>query len=467
MHRIRPLAFMFVLTACAAPEPPHASAAVAAPPAASAESAADTGVAVEVVPAAQPSSASEPAVEPPAGDPIAQSDGVVQSDWVVQSDAAARSELAAQGAPGTTASAPRSARRVARTSGRLLDWEQRELARAAFAALTPDEQVGLVEALAIESANIGSFQMVLVRFVLGSEEIDPGLRPDAAPLAWYDAETHAPKQPIPRRVLTPDDPRVATAEREILGALERREAVSGWTYDWGRRDVVRLANERDPWRVFENALLGLPPYWDLAEALVEQRLDDGTYQKVLAAFGHAYTDRVGGVYPNITLYDAYASRASIEMPDVDTLGLVHEVLGDFETWKSIVPEPQHPELFGRLGQLYMPAFHFRGLRNAVARTFVCGSTELRDGYQQHLDNFHALWESAGSDPAALAARLPDETKWNEFLVGLTERAPSDELFSLRGLRRRVTLDQNGAEVRRYLYWLLEQADAYRRIGAGR
>ncbi|MCC6409088.1 MAG: hypothetical protein IT453_18150 [Planctomycetes bacterium] len=458
MHRIRFLALTFVLTACTTPEPSRAPAAVPEPPA---EPTADSEAVVEVVFAARPSSSSEPADEPLTGDPIARSEGIAQSDGSAPSGAAA------QDAPATSAPASRSGRRSARTSGRLLDWEQRELARAAFETLSPDEQVGLVEALAIESANIGTFQMVLVRFVLGSEEIDPGLRPDAAPLEWYDPETHAPKQPIARRVLAPDDPRVATAENEILGALERREAVSGWAYDWGRREVVRLANERDPWRVFENALLGLPPYWDLAEALVEQRLDDGTYQKVLAAFGHAYTDRVGGVYTNITLYDAYASRASIEMPDVDTLGLVHEVLGDFETWKSIVPESQHEALFGRLGELYMPAFHFRGLRNAVARTFVCGSTELRDGYQQHLDNFHALWESAGSDPAVLAAQLPDETKWSEFLVGLTERAPTDELFALRGLRRRVTLDQNGAEVRRYLYWLLEQADAYRRLGAGR
>jgi hypothetical protein len=355
--------------------------------------------------------------------------------------------------------------RVPRSSGRLLDWEERERARAAFALLSDDERSGLVETLASDVKQIQTFQMQLVRFVLAEEDVDPGLRPEARPLEWFDPQTHAPAQPIPRKVLPPDAPAVQQAERDILGAFEPREAVSGWAYDWGRREVVRRPNERDPWRIFENALLGLPPYWDLAEALVEQQLDDGTYQKVLTAFGHAYTDRVGGVYSRITLYDAWASNAPIEAPDVDTLGIIHDLLGDWDTWKSMVPESQHESLFGKLGELVRPAIHHRGLRHNLARTFVCGSTELRDQYQPQLDGFHALWESVSSDPAALAAQLPNDEQWRTFLDALYTRTQQDELFALRGLRRRDTLDRNGVEVRKVLYWSLEQADAFRRLDA--
>lgn len=354
-------------------------------------------------------------------------------------------------------------RRRPHPGGLRLPDEETARARAAFATLSAEEQAGLVEALASEARNLPTFQMQLVNWVLAQEEIDPGLRPDAPPLGWFDPETHAPKQPIPRKVLALDSPALAMAERELLGPIAPRRAESGWTYDYGRREVQRQSNERDPWRVFENALLGLPPYWDLAEALVEAKLDDGTYQKVLAAFGHAYTDRVGGVYPTITLYDAWISRAAIEAPDVDTLGIMHEVVGDWQTFQSIVPESQHEDLFGRIGGLVMPAYHHRSLRQALARTFVCGSTELRDGYQQHLDNFHALWESVSSDPGALAAVLPADAQWSDYLLGLFERARTDELFALRGLRRRDTLDKNGEDVRRWLFWLLDQADAYRRL----
>ncbi|MCK6445963.1 MAG: hypothetical protein L6Q99_06170 [Planctomycetes bacterium] len=354
-------------------------------------------------------------------------------------------------------------RRRPHVGGLLLADEETARARAAFATLSPEEQAGFVEALASEARKIQSFQMQLVNWVLAQEEIDPGLRPEAPPLGWFDPETHAPKQPIPRKVLAADSPALAIAERELLGPIAPRRAVSGWTYDYGRREVQRLPNEREPWRIFENALLGLPPYWDLVEALVEAKLDDGAHQKVLAAFGHAYTDRVGGVYPTITLYDAWISRAPIEAPDVDTLGIMHDVVGDWQTFQSIVPESQHEGLFGRIGGLVMPAYHHRSLRHALARTFVCGSTELRDGYQQHQDNFHGLWESVSSDPGALAAVLPADAQWSEFLTGLSERAGADELFALRGLRRRDTLDRNGDEVRRWLFWLLGEAEAYRRL----
>ena len=44
-------------------------------------------------------------------------------------------------------------------------------------------------------------------------------------------------------------------------------------------------------------------------------------RSALAAFGPAYTDRNGNVYPGVTLYDAWASGPEIEMPDVDVLGV--------------------------------------------------------------------------------------------------------------------------------------------------
>lgn len=453
MQRILTSALSLGLLACSAPD-------------SSAPQPAPVGPGAQVAEGA-PGAASDPGA-PSAG---TRTDAAASGERV-----GAASEIAPQpqASEGDQAPAPAAAERAAgprqrrpHPGGLLLPAEEQQRAREAFALLSPVEQAGLVEALASDCRSLGTFQVKLLDYVLGQEDVDPGLRPDAPAPVWFDPETHAPAQPIPRKLLAADSRAVAIAEREILGVVPPRSAQRGWAYDYGRREVVRLAEERDPWRVFENALCGLPPYWDLAEALVEARLDDGTYQKVLAAFGHAYTDRVGGVYPNITLYDAWISRAPIEAPDVDTLGIMHEVLGDWETFKSIVPESQHEDLFGRLGGLVMPAYHHRSLRHALARTFVCGSTELRDGYQQHRDNFHALWESVSSDPAALADLLPDEARWTDFLLGLSSRAAQEELFALRGLRRRDALDRDGDAVRRWLYWLLEQADAYRRLDAAR
>jgi hypothetical protein len=61
-----------------------------------------------------------------------------------------------------------------------------------------------------------------------------------------------------------------------------------------------------------------------------------------------------------------------------------------------VPAEQHEALYGHIGGLFKALLRHRGLRTNLARTYLCGSAELRDSYANNLDNFHALWESVGS-----------------------------------------------------------------------
>jgi hypothetical protein len=226
---------------------------------------------------------------------------------------------------------------------------------------------------------------------------------------------------------------------------------------------VRLPHERDARRVFENALLGMAPDWDLAEALVELRLDDGSLQKSFQAFGHAYTDRWGGVYPGVSLYDAHASLTQIEMPDVDCLGLVHDLLGDWTTYASPVPAEQHEELYGRIAELFRAVSRHRSLRTNLARTYLCGNADLRDRYMHNLDNFHALWESVRSDPAALLPKLPDDAGWRDFLQGWDDSLAADVQLLYRGTSRHATLDRETHRVRATMLRLLEEYGAFTRI----
>ena len=128
-----------------------------------------------------------------------------------------------------------------------------------------------------------------------------------------------------------------------------------WAYDWGSGTILRRARGDTPERAFELALRGLPPETDLVQALVERALDDGSLRSTHAAFGRAYTDRTGLVYPGITLYDAWKSGAEIEMPDVDCLGIVNTVLDDWTTWTSIVPGNRQAALYARIAELFQPA----------------------------------------------------------------------------------------------------------------
>jgi hypothetical protein len=335
--------------------------------------------------------------------------------------------------------------------------------RRAFLALSEAEQRDLLEWFTVECEKLGTFQGTLLRFVLDQETRPEDSWPALGALTWFDPAEHAPGQPIPRHPLAADSPEVIAVRNRILHAPGTRRLDSGWMVDYGARTLVRLPHQDDPRRVFENALLGLAPDWDLAEALVELALDDGSLQASFRAFGHAYTDRWGGVYPGVTLYDAQASLTQVEMPDVDALGVVHTLVGDRTTWVSPVPAEQHPALYALVGDLFRPLLHHRGLRASLARSYLCGSAELRDNYRFNLDNFHALWESVASDPAALAAKLPSEEGWRDFLQGWHDHlAANPELF-LRGTSRHAALERDAQAVRATILRLLEEYGAIGRI----
>ena len=82
-------------------------------------------------------------------------------------------------------------------------------------------------------------------------------------------------------------------------------------------------------------------------------MDDGSMKSVMTAFSHAYADRQGNAFPGITLYDAWSSGAEMEMPDVECLGIVHDLLDDWKTWKA--PVRKQESLYDAIGELFVKA----------------------------------------------------------------------------------------------------------------
>ena len=119
--------------------------------------------------------------------------------------------------------------------------------------------------------------------------------------------------------------RSAFPQQGPLGTLHKT-----WGYDWGRSKIVRYRKET--WvDAFENLWNGWPPDVDLAIAAVCARLDAEAGSEVRRLghwFEHAYCDREGRIYPDITLYEAWASGRQVEVPDVDSVAFAHLVLGD-------------------------------------------------------------------------------------------------------------------------------------------
>lgn len=329
-------------------------------------------------------------------------------------------------------------------------------ARVVFEKLATQERRDLADYFRLECSHLGTFQVSLVRFLLEEQERDPSAWPEDGPAPHYVSSEHTPENDIPRRVLAEDAPEVERQKAVTFANRPKAGFASAWRYDYGSRELRRAKSWKDPERIFANGLRGISPDHDLARALVELALDDGSQRKSLGSFDHAYTDRDGNVYPGITLHDAWASGREIEMPDVDALGIVHDVLGDWTTWKAPVPSAQHDALYDRVGELYAPAHVHRTMRHALAACYLEGSPADCEGYETYLDNLHTLWEDCSSTPEALTKRLPSPEVRAEFFAAWTKTCfEKGELFQA-GLARRKTLTADGQAVRALLLRLLEE-----------
>ena len=217
--------------------------------------------------------------------------------------------------------------------------------------LTEKQRRDVTDWFQLELSYLETFQLGLIRFLIKDSGVDAGLWPELEPSTWFDPAVHAPAQPIARKLLDPESAQAQEARELFLASVPERLLDSAWVYDWRVGEPRRVADDRDPERIFANGLLGYPPDLDYAEALVLARLDRPELRTRLVAFEQLYTDRGGRAYPGVTLYEAWNSGADMEMPDVDTLGIIHTVLDDWDTWRGHVTAAG----FAELDHYYRPA----------------------------------------------------------------------------------------------------------------
>lgn len=329
---------------------------------------------------------------------------------------------------------------------------------AAWSKLDVDTKKELIEWFRSEVVWLDTFQNRLVNYVLETQPRDPGLWPLAKPAPYYDPATHAPAQPIQRKGLSPSSSAVNKKREEFFFRVPERKLDSAWVYDYGARELRRTQRLDDPERLFKNALLGFRPDLDLAEALVEMQLDNGAEQESAVAFAHAYTDRLGGVYTGLTLYDAWASGARMEMPDVDTLGVLHDLKDDWRSYTAPVSGPKQKPLYDEVGELFQPIHRHRGLRYAMALSYLSGYPVLRDGYGPNLDRLHALWDTHESTPDKLKKDLPKVKNWESFLTKWVKKVDKSKKLLEAGQTRRDTLHTDSLWVRHTMISVMLRAE---------
>ena len=332
---------------------------------------------------------------------------------------------------------------------------------SAWQGLAPAEQKDTVDWFVAECDRAKDFRSTLERFVLEqhrANRFDWPAAPELPPL--YDTAEHAPAQLIPRRFVDTSKKRFGATVEKLVGGRRQRDLRSAYGYDWGAGTVTLRARWDDPERIAFNACRGLSPYTDLVEALVEQQLDAGEVRAEAKAFAHAYSDRNGNAYREVTLYEAWSSGTEIEMPDVECLGMLHDLEDDWKSFVAPVPGRKQRPLYDRLGVHYGKLRKYRALRTALARTYLSADPVLPGGYGPSKLRLNGFWELQSSDSTRMAEDLPSVKGWGKWFEERAAQADDDPEVVARSRARMKSLADSKDWARRTFQGILKEYGAF-------
>ena len=332
---------------------------------------------------------------------------------------------------------------------------------AAWQSLSDGDRKDAVDWFVAESDRAQDFRSTLERFVLDQHRANRYGWPDA-PVAppLYDTAKHCPAQLIPRKFVDTGNKRFAATVEKLVGGRRKRDRQDAFRYDWAAGTVVTVGPWDAPERIAFNASRGLSPYTALVEALVEQQLDAGEVRAEAAAFSHAYSDRSGNAYREITLYEAWSSGTEIEMPDVECLGMLHDLEDDWHSFTAPVPGRKQRPLYDRLGVHYAKLRKYRALRTALARTYLSADPVLPGGYGPSKLRLNGFWELQSSDPTKMAEDLPTVKGWGKWFDERAAQADDDPEVVARSRARMKSLAESQDWSRRTFQGILKEYGAF-------
>lgn len=328
----------------------------------------------------------------------------------------------------------------------------------AWLSLDEKDQADTIEFFVAQCDNASHFRAQLERFVIVAFEGDERDWAAAEDPPTFDPHVHTPVQIIPRHFVDPTNKRHSETVGGLRGSWNEREMEVAFRYDWALGTIVAVQAWDDPERIARTAAAGFSPNSDLVEALVEMQLDRGEMRERAAAFGHAYADRSGNAYRSVTLYDAWSSGKTLEMPDVECLGIIHTLDDNWKTWKA--PVSKQESLYKRIGTHFEPLRRYRALRTSLARTFLQGAPPLPSGYSASAHRLHAFWEKHTSEPDKMADYLPKDKIWARWWKKEARKVDRAKDLNERATGRRRALDESRAWTRRTFHGILKEYGAF-------
>lgn len=315
---------------------------------------------------------------------------------------------------------------------------------AAFAALAPAAQEAVLQR--IEARLAASDDELLQRARGFAASLRTPL-PEPPPRTWHDPAEFAPVAPA-RTVLRDGDPRHRRTREEFPAVPFVRGAQPAVRYDQASGQVVRADPPPDAAARFAAILAGRPPEVEAAIAVLERELDVDADQRELARwFEHLYADRDGRVFAGITLYEAWASGKTVEVPDVDAIAYARRVVHTDAFVSPIPAGRRRDRLYAQIQDGFARHRTYRTLREAAAVAAVAADPQVDPTYAELLPRMHLLWAVVGDDPAAMASRLAAGSR-ADLLDSIDATLREDPRAAAVVEERRRTGRQTLAEIRR-------------------
>jgi hypothetical protein len=148
------------------------------------------------------------------------------------------------------------------------------------------------------------------------------------------------------------------------------------------------------------------------------------------------------------------------MPDVECLGMLHDLEDDWHSFTAPVPGRKQRPLYDRLGVHYAKLRKYRALRTALARTYLSADPVLPGGYGPSRLRLNGFWELQGSDPGKMAEDLPTVKGWGKWFEERAAQADDDPEVVARSRTRMESLAESQDWSRRTFHGILKEYGAF-------
>ncbi|MFH0943673.1 MAG: hypothetical protein V2A76_00590 [Planctomycetota bacterium] len=233
---------------------------------------------------------------------------------------------------------------------------------------------------------------------------------------YYEPSVYAPVQR--ERSFVPRDSPSAEEQDNLMRPWDNATEYScRIRYDYAGDHAWDLGADPAPEEKLLDYLGGYPPDADLLIAWPEGRFDhDRSLNKIADYFGHAYCDRDGNCYSEITIYDAFASQNQIEMSDVDVIAYARNVLHDSSYRSPIPADRRRQELYDKIKDGFLLHYRSRVMTEAAANLFVNPETVLRSDHEGLRERLLVTFAMAQSDVDRIATSILKADTRDKFIV---------------------------------------------------